>query len=624
VSIYTSFLMINKHVISALLFYCCFVLFSCQQEQKNVQVTFTVEEISAESKKANDFFNSSFEASLDRNPEQQTFLAIKKDYDKWTDRSDSMATAEINIIEAELKQLRSTINFEKLDANTKLSFRCYEFQAQQQITMFPWRFHNYPVNQMDGIQSSIPAFLINMHRIDSVSDARAYIARLNGIGPLFDQIIKGLKTRDSLGINLPKFVFPMVLDDCKNVIKGAPFDQSFVKSPLFEDFTSKVSSISSISHTEKNELLRLAATALIEVVKPAYENLMTELNQLEQHASSDDGAWKFPSGDRFYKASLYNTTTTDMTPDEIFETGEREVKRIHAEMREIIQKVGKKEDNLIWFFEFLRENKQFSFPNTPDGKKQYMALATGIIDSMRNKLDLLFLTKPNAPIVVKAVEPFREKSAGGAFYEDPAQDGSRPGTYYINLFDMKDQPIYQAEALAYHEGIPGHHMQIAIAQELTDVPKFRQHGGNVAYVEGWALYAELIPKEYGFYQDPYSDFGRLANEVFRAARLVVDVGIHHKKWTRQQAYEYFIRNTPNPEGDCRKEIDRYIVWPSQATGYKIGMLKILELRERAQKELGNKFDIREFHDVILTNGPLPLNLLSENVRDWINLKKSQK
>ena len=488
--------------------------------------------------------------------------------------------------------------------------------------MFPWRLHNYPVNQMDGIQSAIPAFLINMHRIDSMSDAYAYIERLKGISALFEQVIKGLRIRDSLGINLPKFVYPMVLGDCRNVITGSPFEMTNVKSPLFEDFSNKVNALNSISYTNKKELLRLGTNALVNEVKPAYLKLIRELSYLEQLANDNDGAWKFPAGNKFYEAALYNTTTTNMSPDEIFEIGEKEVARIHSEMREIISKVSKKDDSLIAFFEFLRESKQFYFPNTAEGKKSYKNLATGIIDSMRTKLDMLFITKPKAPIVVKAVESFREQSAGGAFYEDPAQDGSRPGTYYINLYNMNDQPIYQAEALAYHEGIPGHHMQIAIAQEQTDMPKFRQHGGNVAYVEGWALYSELVPKEYGFYQDPYSDLGRLANEVFRAARLVVDVGIHHKKWTREQAYEYFIRNTPNPEGDCRKEIDRYIVWPSQATGYKIGMLKILELRERAKKELGAKFDIREFHDVILINGPLPLKLLSENVRIWIDQKKN--
>lgn len=596
--------------------------FACKEDKKFVQSNYSDEDIAIESKKANDFFDHFFDAMISRDPEQQTYLSIKTNYDQWTDRSDSAAIAENEINKNELNKLRTEIDFDKLDSKTKLSFRYFEFQLQQKVAMFPWRFHNYPVNQMDGIQSALPAFLINMHRIDSMSDAYAYIERLKGISTLFDQIIHGLKIRDSLGINLPKFVYPMVLSDCRNVITGSPFEATNEKSPLFEDFTNKVNALNSISQTDKKELLKLAANVLVNEVKPAYLKLSRELSYMEQSANNNDGAWKFPSGNKFYEAALYNTTTTNLSPDEIFEIGEKEVARIHSEMREIISRVSKKDDSLIAFFEFLRESKQFYFPNTEQGKRSYLNLATGIIDSMRTKLDMLFMTKPKAPIVVKAVESFREQSAGGAFYEDPAQDGSRPGTYYINLFNMNDQPIYQAEALAYHEGIPGHHMQIAIAQEQTGMPKFRQHGGNVAYVEGWALYSELVPKEYGFYQDPYSDLGRLANEVFRAARLVVDVGIHHKKWSREQAYEYFIRNTPNPEGDCRKEIDRYIVWPSQATGYKIGMLKILELRERARKELGQKFDIREFHDVILINGPLPLKLLSENVRTWIDQKKS--
>jgi uncharacterized protein (DUF885 family) len=224
--------------------------------------------------------------------------------------------------------------------------------------------------------------------------------------------------------------------------------------------------------------------------------------------------------------------------------------------------------------------------------------------------------------VVKPVEAYREKSAGGAFYEEPALDGSRPGRYYINLYTLSDQPIYQMEALAYHEAIPGHHMQIAIAQELKNLPKFRKLGGNTAYVEGWALYSELIPKEIGFYQDAYSDFGRLAMEVFRASRLVIDTGIHYKKWTRKQALQYMIENTPNPEGDCSKEIDRYIVWPSQATGYKVGMVTILKLRERCKKQLGDKFNIKEFHDVVLTNGPVPLNILENLVNEYISSKIS--
>jgi uncharacterized protein (DUF885 family) len=286
-----------------------------------------------------------------------------------------------------------------------------------------------------------------------------------------------------------------------------------------------------------------------------------------------------------------------------------------------MKKVNFKSDSLQEFFTFMRTDKRFYYPTTQAGKKAYLSKATEIINTMRGKLDSLFLTKPKAAIEVKAVEAFREKSAGGAFYSAPALDGSRPGHYYVNLYTLGDQPIYQMESLAYHEGIPGHHMQIAISQELENIPQFRKLSGNTAYVEGWALYSELVPKEIGFYTDPYSDFGRLANEIFRACRLVIDTGIHHKKWTREQALAYFIQNCPSPENDLRKEVERYIVWPAQATGYKIGMLKILELREMAKKELGNQFDIRQFHDVLLTNGSLPLDILEENVKRWIQTKK---
>ncbi|MFZ7106401.1 MAG: DUF885 domain-containing protein [Bacteroidota bacterium] len=595
---------------------------SCRQDSKSSVKKFTPEEVTAESAKANAFFDRCFDEMVDMDPELQTYLGIKQDYGQWTDRSDSFQVKRNELARRQLEELKKTVEFDKLDDQARLSYRLFEHDAQELFDAFPWRYHNYPVNQMDGVQSGIPAFLINMHRIDSVGDAEAYVQRLKGIGPLMDQVLDGLRVRDSLGIIPPRFVYPMVMNDCRNVISGYPFSGSG-KCPLYEDFSKKLSALKGIDGSKIARLQGEASRALVEVVKPAYERLMAYLKEQEKRAKDDDGAWKFPKGNEFYRHALEKTTTTNMTPEQVFDTGLREVKRIHDEMRKIMEQVKWRDHNISAFFSYLRDDPKFYFPDTREGKENYRLLATGIIDTMRQHLDELFVTKPKATIVVKPVEPFREQSAGGAFYEDPSEDGKRPGTYYINLYNMKDQPIYQAEALAYHEGIPGHHMQIAIAQELKGVPKFRRHGGNVAYVEGWALYSELVPKEIGFYKDPYSDFGRLSNEVFRAARLVVDVGIHYKKWTRAQAFEYFLKNTPNPEGDCRKEIDRYIVWPGQATGYKIGMLRILELRAMAQRELGPKFDLREFHDVILTNGPLPLNILGEQVRVWIEQKKSE-
>lgn len=295
---------------------------------------------------------------------------------------------------------------------------------------------------------------------------------------------------------------------------------------------------------------------------------------------------------------LSRVTTTDMTSETIHKLGLAEVARIHDEMRAIMKKV-KFDGDLQEFMAFMRDDDQFYYPDTAEGKTRYMTEAKELIDNMESRLDEVFNIKPKAKLIVKQVEAFREKSAGKAFYDAPAPDGSRPGTYYANLYDMKAMPTYQMEALAYHEGIPGHHMQIAIAQELEGIPKFRKYGGYTAYIEGWGLYTEYFPKEMGLYADPYSDFGRLAMELWRACRLVVDTGIHSKKWTREQGIQYYVDNTPNAESDAIKMVERHIVMPGQATAYKVGMIKILELREDAKKQLGDKFDIRQFHTLIL-------------------------
>ena len=295
---------------------------------------------------------------------------------------------------------------------------------------------------------------------------------------------------------------------------------------------------------------------------------------------------------------------------------------IQNEMNKIREKIGFKGD-LQAFFKFMREDQQFRVQSNEHGRAKYLAMATDIIETMKKRLDELFVTKPKADIVVKAVEGFREKSAGKAFYQQPAPDGTRPGMFYVNLRNMQDNPTYELEALAHHEGIPGHHMQIAIAQELNGVPKFLKFSyAYTAYTEGWGLYSELTPKEIGLYADPYCDFGRLSLELWRAGRLVVDTGIHSKRWTREQAIDYLAKNTPNTEADCTDSINRYIVMPSQATAYKVGMLKILELREKAKKSLGDKFDIRQFHEVVLSNGSVPLDVLEELVARWIKSKQA--
>ncbi|MFA0813208.1 DUF885 domain-containing protein [Microbulbifer epialgicus] len=570
-------------------------------------------------KQVNQMFEDFFQEHLSRSPEFKTFLGKKEDYDKWNDLSPEFEKETLEIDKRQLAELNK-IDSSTLDDDTRLSLRLAKRNLEQDIEGYKWRNHGYPVNQMYATHTSAASLLISQHRIDDVSDAEAYIARLNGLPQYFAQLEENLKENAKAGTIVPKFVFPYVISDSKNLISGAPFDNE-KDSPLFADFKGKVEKLE-ITDEQKKNLIDKASTALKESAGPAYEKLISYLQELEKKATTDDGAWKLADGEDFYKFRLGVYTTTDMSADEIHQTGLKEVARIHDEMREIMRKVGF-EGNLQEFFEFMRTDKQFYYPTTEEGKAEYLEKATAIIDTMKGRLDELFITKPKADLDVRAVEPFREKSAGKAFYQRPAPDGSRPGIYYANLYKMEDMPTYQMEALAYHEGIPGHHMQLSIAQELQDIPKFRKYGGYTAYTEGWGLYSELVPKELGFYEDPYSDFGRLAMELWRAGRLVVDTGLHAKKWTREEAINYLVENTPNPKGDVVKAIERYIVMPGQATAYKIGMLKIVELREKAKAELGNKFDVRGFHDTILANGAVPLDVLEELVAEWVSSVKEK-
>ncbi len=586
-------------------------IFSCNQQSES----YSEEEIKEHSAELNEYFEEEFQKDVEESPMMQTRLGQKTNYGKWDNFSHLKYAEDRNKAKRRLGDLKK-IDPSSLDEDTRLSYDLYLQKQENILEDYDFRFYNYPVNQMFGYHAELPAFLINMHRIDSISDAEAYISRLKGIPKVMEDVIGNLKIREQNGIMPPIFVFDRVLESSRNVIKGKPFGKSVENSALLEDFKSKIDDLE-ISQKKKKELISKAETALTKEVKPAYQNLIVFLETQQKRANSDAGAWKFPKGEEFYANALKRATTTNLSANQIHEIGLSEVARIHAEMEKIKRKVGFK-GTLQDFFEFMRKDEQFYYANDSTGRNKYLTEARSIINTMKDDLDKLFLTKPEAKLVVKAVEPFREKNAGKAFYQQPAKDGSRPGTYYANLYDMSAMPTYQMEALAYHEGIPGHHMQIAIAQELEEIPQFRKFSFYTAYVEGWGLYSELLPKEIGYYKDPYSDFGRLAMELWRSCRLVVDTGIHAKKWTREEGIAYYKENTPNAESDCIKMVERHIVMPGQATAYKIGMNKILELRENAKQELGQDFDIREFHDVILLDGALPLNILEEKVDNWVS------
>jgi len=563
--------------------------------------TFNVNaQVKTESEKLNAFFEKAYMERLNLYPEWQGYEGIKDRNDEWNDDSDEMWDKDLEMQVKSLQNMKDNFDYDKLDEQGKVSYRLYEEEISQEIESQKFRYHNFPVNQMFGEHTSIPDFLINIHRIDSVSDAEAYINRLQKIDVKIAQLIDGLKKRESMGIIAPAFVFPMVIEDSENIIKGFPFEPKAEDCTIMADFRTKVEALN-LKKRAKKKFLKEAKKALLNTVQPAYKNLLTYLSALQKKVDGNNGAWSLPDGKAFYEMQLRNTTTTDMTAEEIFETGKSEIERIHNEMKAIMKQTGFNGD-LNAFFDFMEKDEKFYFSDDDDGRADYMNHTNKIINGITARLNDLFIIKPKAELEVKRVEPFREKSAGKAFYSRGAPDGSRPGVYYANLYDMSQMPSYQMEALAYHEAIPGHHMQISIAMELEGLPKFRKYGRYTAYVEGWGLYSEFVPKEIGFYEDPYSDFGRLAMELWRACRLVVDVGIHKKQWTREKAIALYADNTPNPYDDCVKMVERHFVMPSQATAYKIGMLKILELRENAKESLGDQFDIRGFHDVVLKNG----------------------
>jgi uncharacterized protein (DUF885 family) len=562
------------------------------------------------------FFEAYDQASLAMSPQFKAYRGIKdEDYGKWDEFTDEAALAARNLDVTTLAAMRTQFDRSKLSPADQLSYDLFEYDIERSGSVFPYRKNAYVFDQMNGAQSEGPAFLINIHRVDTLADAEAYVSRLQSMDAALDQAIAEAKDRQALGVLPPKWVYPYVVEDSRNVIRGAPFGPG-PDSALFADLKAKVNKLA-IAPAEKTRLIEAGRKALLEDVRPAYQRVIALMQAQQKVAGTDDGIWRFRNGAEQYNALLRYYTTGDMTADEIHDLGLRQVARIHGEMRGVMARVGFT-GTLQQFFAKMRTDRSFYFPNTDAGRASYLSETEKARTAIAAKLPQYFGRLPKAPLVVKRVEAFREKSAGKAFYQDPTPDGSRPGTYYVNLYDMNDMPNTEVEALFCHEGIPGHHLQNAIQVELGDeIPPFRQFGGYNAYGEGWGLYSEKLCKEMGQYTDPYRDFGRLQLELHRAIRLVVDTGLHHKRWTRERAIKYVEDNSADAPGGIVKAIERYIVYPGQATAYMVGKLKIEALRAKAEQALGDRFDIRGFHDVVLGSGSVPLDILEKNVDAWI-------
>ena len=563
------------------------------------------------------FFEDYDKAELALSPISKSYRGIKDgDYGKLDEFTDAAAIRNRELDQRTADELARRFNRASLSADDQLSYDLLQYRNKRSASIFSYRRYGYVFDQMNGAQADIPAFLINIHRVENEQDARDYISRIRASAAYLDGAIAESKEREKLGSLPPKWVFPQVLEQSQNLIKGAPFDGG-TDNDVYADFKTKVGKLN-IPQATKDALIADAAKAMTESMGPAYQRVIATLTDQQSRAGTDDGIWRFSNGAAMYKALLGFYTTTDLSPDQVHALGLAQVARIHGEMEAIKNKVGFA-GTLQQFFAHIRDSDQFYYPNTAAGKQSYLDESKKAQDAVAAKLPSYFGTLPKTELLIKPVEPFREKSAGKAFYNDPPPDGSRPGIYYVNLYDMKNMPSVEVEALFCHEGIPGHHLQGALLSELSQgaVPPFRQFSGYTATDEGWGLYAEKLCKEMGLYQDPYRDFGRLQLELHRAIRLVVDSGIHHKRWSREQAIKYVEDNSADAKGGIVKAIERYVVYPGQATAYMVGKLKIEELKAKSKAELGAKFDERGFHDTILLAGSMPLNMLEARVDAWI-------
>ncbi|CAK9039525.1 Uncharacterized protein (Fragment) [Durusdinium trenchii] len=586
--------------------------------------TSSVDAVESETARLNAWFSEKWEEELNFSPIFKTFLGRGDDKDKIDDFSEAAEDAQLEWRRSAVAEMEEGFDRNLLTPEAKISFDLYVYQLAQDEAAHSFRRHDYVFHQMNGPHSFLPNFLLNFHSVETADDMTAYIARIGGISRALSQALERAQINASEGVRPPQFAYDGVLEQSRSLIAGAPFEGEG-EAPLWSDANGKIDSLveaGALTEEQAEAMRNDARAAMINEFKPAYDALIAWFE--EDRANADEiatGVHKLPNGDAFYTERLAFSTTTDMSSDEVHQLGLDEVARIRGEMEAIKDQVGF-EGDLQAFFTFMREDEQFYYPNTDEGRQAYITAAEEYLAFIKERLPEFFGILPKADLIVKRVEAFRERDGAAQHYFPGTPDGSRPGIYYAHLSDMSAMPIPQLEVIAYHEGNPGHHMQNSIAQEVEGLPEFRNQAGFTAYGEGWGLYSELLAKEMGAYQDLYSDFGRLTTEIWRAIRLVVDSGLHAKGWTEEEAVAYFMANSPAAEGQIRSEVQRYIVMPGQATAYKVGMLKILELRENAKAELGDSFDIRGFHDTVLGGGAMPLSMLESRVATWVEESKA--
>lgn len=574
----------------------------------------------------NAWLDAQYDAQLDFSPTTRTMNGGKKGQDKIDDMSPGGAARALAWQRRSVAELRAKFDRATLPPDARLSYDLWIYRYRDAAELARFSRNSYVFNQLQGPHTTMPQFLMQTHAVDTPADLAAYIARIGGIARAELQLLDVARRNAAAGSRVPRFAYVAMIPQARALIIGAPFG-GVGDSPIWKDVSAKIERLERagrISPRAANGYRQAARRALLDRFKPAYEQLIAWFSaELPKADAIATGVGKNPNGRAYYDAMLKSATTSDLTADQVHRIGLDEVARIRAEMEAIRRRV-KFEGTLEAFFQHVRDDPKFYDPDTDAGRSAHLQAAAGYIAFIKARLPRYFGLLPKADVVVTRVEPYREIPGGAAHYLMASPDGSRPGTFYLHLSDMRARPRQQLEATTYHEALPGHHLNFSIASERTDIPEFRKFLYVNAYQEGWGLYAEKLGKEMGGYQDPYSDFGRLTLEIWRAVRLVVDTGLHAKGWTEEQAVQYFMANSAASEAQIRSEVQRYIVMPGQAAGYKIGMLQIETMRRRAESALGDRFDIRGFHDTILGRGQMPLRLLDQQVDAWIAARRATK
>lgn len=585
-------------------------------------------EAESESERLNAWFDEQYEEQLQFSPIEMTFLGRKDRYGEIDDFTVAAEERQLEWMRQSVQEMEETFDYDQLDDEARTSWDIWEYQYEQAAQQAEFRYNGFTFDQMNGAQSFLPTFLISFHEVDTASDLEAYISRIGEAGRAIRELMERAVESANRGVVMPEFAIDGVIRQAEDVISGTPFTDTGEDSAIWADLKMEADALVDAGELDRDradELLAEGETMLVERFEPAYRDLIAWADSERSKAPEvPTGLVSQPDGEAYYRFRLANQTTTDLSADEIHEMGLADVQRLRGEMESVMRQTGF-EGSLDEFFVMLREaedDERLYYPDTDEGRQAYIDDATEAIENIKEQLPDYFATLPQADLVVRRVEPFREQDGAAQHYYPGTPDGSRPGVYYAHLSDMTAMPKTELEVIAYHEGLPGHHMQISIAQELEDMPRFRTQAGFTAYSEGWALYAERLASEMpGTYTDPFSEFGRLTSEMWRAIRLVVDTGLHDRGWTEQEAIDYFAENASVPLAAIRSEVQRYIVLPGQATSYKVGMNRILDLRERAREALGENFDIRGFHDAVLLGGAMPLAMLEQRVERWIDRQR---